>query len=104
MNLLTMPNILVTMLNLVTVGERVAEKRKSLKWTQLKLAQKAQVSRATLDALENGRLGELGFSKLSKIVASLGFELKLEQATRRRPTLEDLREEHRDDQGLDRRS
>jgi transcriptional regulator with XRE-family HTH domain len=51
-----MPNILVTMLNLVTVGGRAAEKRRSLKWTQLKLAQKAQVSRATVDALENGRL------------------------------------------------
>ena len=96
-----MPNILGIVLNLVTIGERVAEKRKSLKWTQLKLAQKAQVSRATLDALENGRLGELGFSKLSKVVAALGFELRLEQATLRRPTLDELREENRDDQGLD---
>jgi transcriptional regulator with XRE-family HTH domain len=98
-----MPSILGTMLNLLTVGGRVAEKRKSLKWTQLELAQKAQVSRATLDALENGRLGELGFSKLSKILAALGFELKLEQATLRRPTLDELREENRADQGLDRR-
>src|ERR1035437_6230119 len=99
-----MPNKIGTMLDILTIGKRVAEKRKSLKWTQLKLAQKARVSRATLDALENGRLGELGFSKLSKIVAALGFELKLEQATLRRPTLEELREETRDDQGLDRRS
>jgi transcriptional regulator with XRE-family HTH domain len=99
-----MPNILGAMLNLVTIGERVAEKRKSLKWTQLKLAQKAQVSRATLDALENGRLGELGFSKLSKILAALGFELELEQAKHPRPTLEELREENDDERGQDRRS
>src|SRR5450755_4216868 len=99
-----MPNILGIMLNLLTFGGRVAEKRKSLKWTQLELAQKAQISRATLDALENGRLGELGFSKLSKILAALGFELMLEQAMLRRPTLDEIREENRDDQGLDRQS
>jgi transcriptional regulator with XRE-family HTH domain len=99
-----MPNKIGTMLDILTIGKRVAEKRKSLKWTQLELARKAQVSRATLEALENGRLGELGFSKLSKILAALGFELKLEQAALRRPTLEELREEDHDDQGLDRRS
>ena len=93
------------MFDIVTIGKRVGEKRKSLKWTQLELARRAQISRATLDALENGRLGELGFSKLSKILAALGFELKLEQAAAlRRPTLDELREEDRDDQGLDRRS
>jgi transcriptional regulator with XRE-family HTH domain len=99
-----MPIILGTMLDMLTIGKRVAEKRKGSKWTQLELAQKAHVSRATLEALENGRLGELGFSKLSKILAALGFELKLEQAALRRPTLEELREEDRDDQGMDRRS
>jgi HTH-type transcriptional regulator / antitoxin HipB len=90
--------------DIVAIGKRVGEKRKSLKWTQLELARRAQISRATLDALENGRLGELGFSKLSKILAALGFELKLEQAALRRPTLDEIREEDRNDQGLDRRS
>ena len=100
-----MPIILGIMLDMLTIGKRVAEKRKGLKWAQLELAQKAHVSRATLEALENGRLGELGFSKLSKILAALGFELKLEQAAMRRPTLEELRrEEDRDDQGMERRS
>jgi transcriptional regulator with XRE-family HTH domain len=92
------------MLELLSIGKQVAEKRNSLKWTQLELSRKANVSRATLDALENGRLGELGFSKLSKILSALGFELKLEQAALRRPTLDELLKEDRDDQGLDRRS
>lgn len=92
------------MLELVSLGKQIAEKRKSLKWTQFDLGRRANVSRATLDALENGRLGELGFSRLSRILAALGFELKLEHTALRRPTLDELLEEDRDDQGLDRRS
>lgn len=92
------------MLELLSIGKQIAERRTSLKWTQLELSGRAKVSRATLDALENGRLGELGFSKLSKILAALGLELNLEEAALRRPTLDELREEDRDDQGLDRRS
>jgi transcriptional regulator with XRE-family HTH domain len=92
------------MLELLSIGKQITERRKGLKWTQLELARRAQVSRATLDALENGRLGELGFSKLSKILAALSFELRLEQAALQRPTLDQLREEDSHDQGLDRRS
>jgi len=71
--------------------------------SQLALAQKANVSRATLDALENGRSGELGFSKLTNILSALGLELKLQEANFERPTLDELLEEDRDDQGLVRR-
>jgi hypothetical protein len=55
-----------------------------------------------MDALENGRLGELGYSKITRILAALGLELKLQEASERRPTLEELMNEERDDQGLDR--
>ena len=34
-----------------------------LGWTQSALAEKAHVSRATIDTLENSRLGELGYSR-----------------------------------------
>jgi len=91
------------MLDLISLGEQIAERRKTLKLSQSTLARKAGVSRATLDALENGRAGELGFSKLSKLLAALGLELKLQAAGSRRPTLEELMQEDRDDQSLDRR-
>jgi transcriptional regulator with XRE-family HTH domain len=91
------------MLGLPTIGQRIAERRKKLRLTQAELARKAGISRATLDALENARIGELGFSKLAKLLAALGLELKLEPAGSRRPTLEELLEEDRNDQGLDRR-
>lgn len=91
------------MLDLVSVGNAIAEHRKKLKLSQAALAARAGVSRATLDALENGRAGELGFAKLSKLLAALGLELKLQVANTRRPTLDELLQEDHDDQGLDRR-
>ena len=104
MTALYLPSILGYMLDLATLGKQISTKRRRLNWSQLDLARKAHVSRATVDALENGRLGELGFSKLTNIMAALGLELKLHEAGLRRPTLEELREEDRNDQSLDRRS
>ncbi len=85
------------------MGKQIAESRKKLKLTQSALSRKAGISRATLDALENGRTGELGFSKLTKLLAALGLELKLQAAGSNRPTLDELLHEEHDDQGLDRR-
>jgi len=91
------------MLDLISVGQNVAEQRKKLKLSQSALARKAGVSRNTLDALENGRAGELGFSKLSRLLAALGLELKLQQAGSQRPTLDELLAEDRNAQSMDRR-
>jgi DNA-binding XRE family transcriptional regulator len=91
------------MLTLSSLGEQIAAKRKTLHLTQPALAKKARVGLSTLDALENERLGELGYSKITNILAALGLELKLQEARTRRPTLEELMEEEGDDQGLDRR-
>jgi transcriptional regulator with XRE-family HTH domain len=92
------------MLDLISVGREVASHRKDLKLSQKALATKVGISRATLDALENGRTGELGFTKLNKLLAALGLELKLQPATSKRPTLDEIWAEDSDDQGLDRRS
>ena len=91
------------MLPLFSLGEQIATKRKELSLTQSTLAKKARVGLSTLDALENGRMGELGYSKTTRILTVLGLELKLQEARAARPTLEELMEEGRDDQSLDRR-
>lgn len=91
------------MLSLFAIGEEIGRKRKALGWSQTVLAKKARVGRSTLDALENARLGELGYTKITNILTALGLELKLQEATTRRPTLDDLMNEEQDDQGLDRR-
>jgi transcriptional regulator with XRE-family HTH domain len=89
--------------DLTSIGSAVALKRKALRMSQSALAQAAGVSRATLEALENGRSGELGFSKVAKILSAVGLDLKLQDAQPRRPTLDELLEEDHDDKSLDRR-
>jgi transcriptional regulator with XRE-family HTH domain len=91
------------MLCLFSLGEQIARKRKGLGLSQSALAKKARVGLSTLDALENERLGELGFTKITNILSALGLELKLQEASVRRPTLDELIEEERSDKSLDRR-
>jgi transcriptional regulator with XRE-family HTH domain len=87
------------MLTLLTLGAEIAARRKALGLSQAAVAKKAEVGRSTLDALENGRLGELGFSKITRILSALGLELRLQEAASRRPTLDELLEENRNDRG-----
>ena len=91
-------------LDLTSLGDQIALRRKTLKLSQSELASQASISRATLDALENGRAGEMGFSKVTRLLAALGLELTLQPASAQRPTLDELMQEDRDDKSLDRRS
>lgn len=91
------------MVDLLSLAEPIAARRRELRLTQAALAQRAGVSRSTLDALENGRMGELGYSRVSRILAALGLELSLREAGARRPTLDDLMQEETDDPDLGRR-
>ena len=83
------------------LGNAIATRRKAMGLAQKGLAGKAGVGRSTLDALENARLGELGFVKVARILAALGLQLKLQEAGSNRPTLDALLEENRLDQDLD---
>lgn len=89
------------MLTLSLVGKRISVRRKALGLSQAALARQADIGHSTLDALENGRLGELGFSKISRLLSALGLELALQETSVRRPTLDDLMREGSDDQDLD---
>jgi len=88
--------------SITVIGREIASERKKLGLSQKELAHRANISRSTLEALENGRTGELGFSKITRILAILGLELKLQSANSARPTLDDLMEEDRHDQSLGR--
>lgn len=83
------------------LGESIATRRKALGFTQAVLASRAGIGRSTLDALENGRMGELGYAKVVRVLGVLGLELKLQDAGASRPTLDELLEEDRRDQSLD---
>ena len=85
-------------MNLEEIGKQIALARKQRKLGQRQLAGKAGVSRATMDLLENGRATDTGYSKLIRILAAVGLELRLEPVESRRPTLDDLL---REDSGND---
>ena len=95
-------NILGIMPSITEIGRQIANKRRTLGLSQGELAHKAGISRSTLDALENGRTGELGFSKIARLLSILGLELRLQRASTDRPTLDDLMEENHDDKSLGR--
>ena len=92
------------MLALSSIGEQIAIKRKepasdaACTCTRKPKSGSPRSTRWRTDAP-----GELGFSKITKVLSALGLELKLQEASSRRPTLDELMEEDRDDQGLDRR-
>ncbi|MHB1675446.1 MAG: helix-turn-helix domain-containing protein [Acidobacteriaceae bacterium] len=85
------------MLSLTSIAEQIAQKRRALGLSQTALAEKAHVGRSTLDALENGRMGELGYTKINNILTALGLELRIHEANSRRPTLEELMSEESHD-------
>lgn len=78
------------------------KRRTALRLTQTAMAARAHLARATVDAIENGRAAELGFTKVARLLAALNLDLRIVEAATHRPTLEDLLNEH-DDQGLDAR-
>ena len=80
-------------MKLEEMGRKIATARRLNELGQRKLAERAGVSRATVDALENGRATEIGYSKLARILAALGLELRLGPAAQDRPTLDDLLKE-----------
>jgi transcriptional regulator with XRE-family HTH domain len=85
------------MIGLADIGRRLVSARKEKQLNQLELARKAGVSRSTIDLLENGRAREIGYSKLTRILAAVGLELSLHAMTSERPTLDDLLKESSDD-------
>jgi transcriptional regulator with XRE-family HTH domain len=85
------------MIGLDELGKRVACARKEKGCIQAELARKAGVSLSTVDLLENGRAHEIGYSKLTRILAVVGLELRLQSMAPERPTLDDLLKESSDD-------
>jgi len=71
------------------LGQALRERRKLLGLSQLEVAKRNNISRITINRLENGRLPELGIRKIMMLCLSLGLELTLKEASPR-PTLNDL--------------
>ena len=89
--------IILGMMSLGQLGKSISDARREQGLRQVDLATRAGLSRATIDALENGRAADIGVSKLSRILRALGLELSIRPATNERPTLDELMEENSDD-------
>jgi predicted XRE-type DNA-binding protein len=92
-----------TVADLIELGELVKNARKEQKLSQNELVQRSKVSRARIEALENGRISEIGFKNLMRVMNALGLDLRATQLNNNRPTLEDLREEGENASSLGRR-
>ena len=90
-------------MDLVDLGDLVKKTRRAQKLSQGELVLRSNVSRARLDALENGRISDIGFKNLLRVMNALGLDLRVTQLNDSRPTLEDLVEEDENASRLGRR-
>jgi transcriptional regulator with XRE-family HTH domain len=85
-------------MDLTTIGVLFRQARRQGRRTQDEIARPLGMSRATLSALESGRCEEIGVRKLTALLQSVGLDLYV-APRRSRPTLDELREERRDEKG-----
>ena len=76
------------------IGVILREARKASGQSQQELAKPLGMSRATISAIENGTVSEIGVRKLMALCAALGLSIHV-SAPEKRPTLFELREENR---------
>ena len=81
-------------MNLEQIGVVLRDARKASGQSQEELAGPLGMSRATISAIENGTVSEIGVRKLMALCAALGLSIHV-SAPEKRPTLFELREENR---------
>jgi HTH-type transcriptional regulator/antitoxin HipB len=81
-------------MDLLEIGALFRTARREQRRTQAELARELGMSRATLSAIESGRCPEIGIRKLTALLQAVGLDLYA-APRRSRPTLDELREEHR---------
>ncbi len=86
-------------MDLIDTGTKLKHARRAAGLSQTELAERANVSRARIDAIENGRAPEVGLKLLLRLLHTLGLDLRLVTFNNNRPTLEDLREDRFDRSG-----
>lgn len=72
------------------LGVIIREARKQQAMTQAELSELLGMSRATISAIENGTVTEVGIRKVMAICSILGLELVIQPRQQQRPTLQAL--------------
>ena len=78
-------------MNFKDFGKNIALMRKEQKISQLQMAKDLHISRATISALENANMGDIGIRKILQIVDYLGYELTFKEKSAF-PTFEELKD------------
>ncbi len=81
-------------MHLKTMGATIREARRTARRTQADLAASLGMSRATISAIENGTIQEIGVRRLAALCAAIGLDIHV-GPQRSRPTLQQLRLEQR---------
>jgi transcriptional regulator with XRE-family HTH domain len=68
-------NIKRFIMKLAEIGNQLKHKRLALGFTQAQVAKFSDLSRTTVNQLENGTLSDLGYVKLMSLLAILGLDL-----------------------------
>lgn len=75
----------------ISLGQKIRELRRVRGITQQRMAEHLQISRATLNAFETGRSGDIGLKKVLLMLDYLGMELAVRDKSPL-PTFEELRD------------
>lgn len=84
----------MSQLSFTDIGTAIATARKAAGRSQAELSRSLGMSRATISGIENATIREIGLRKVLALCAALGLDLSA-NPQRRRPTLQELREEQR---------
>lgn len=79
-------------MNMNAAGAAIRAARKTCRQSQGELAAALGMSRATISAIENGTVTEIGVRKLAALCAAVGLDIYV-APRQQRPTLEQLRAE-----------
>jgi len=77
------------------IGELIRKTRKGRQLSQHALGRQIGMSRATISAIENGTVAEVGIRKVLSLCTALGLALCVQEKARR-PTLQQLMQEQHD--------
>ncbi|TEA79918.1 helix-turn-helix domain-containing protein [Allopusillimonas ginsengisoli] len=84
-------------MDMMEIGALIKARRVQCGLNQMQLAEQAGVSRATLSALENGHLPELGVNRLLRILEAVQFDMNFTPSMDYRPTMDELQNKREQD-------
>jgi transcriptional regulator with XRE-family HTH domain len=83
------------MADIFEIGETIKRARRDLRLSQSELSEVSGVSRGRIDALENGRVRDMGYDAIHRLMRALDLDIMPTSYNHGRPTLDELTAENR---------